>query len=301
MPFETPPHESTARSASTHSTTVFGEDRGAVAGIEAERRAGRRRSRGRPAPVCAHVHSRQRPSFFSRIRTRADRAATPFQNSAGIVSPARTMSLPRHSRRACRASRERFAAPHRQVFFRFQRRSPRAPASFMPEVELLDVVLLAQPLAGVFHDDAAVLQHVAVVGDVERHVRVLLDQEQRRAALAVDADDDLEDLARQARRQAEARLVEQDQSAAPPSARARCEHLLLPAREQPGRPGARARAGSGSSRRPFPCRAPTASRSRARVGAHQQVVAHRQQREHLAPFGHVAEAAPDDRRPDPSP
>src|SRR6476620_7060899 len=44
------------------------------------------------------------------------------------------------------------------------------PCLLHAEVELLDVVLLAQPRAGVFHDDAAVLEHIAVVGDVEGHV-----------------------------------------------------------------------------------------------------------------------------------
>src|SRR5436190_5403137 len=189
MPFETPPHESTARSASTHSTTV-------LARIEAQAPGGKP-SESRPSPisrtaaaVCAQVHSRHRPSFFSRIRTRAKRAATPFQNSAGIVSPARTTSA-----RACSLSASQ------RFIVRLARSSPcllalpaplAARAGFLhAEIELLDVVLLAQALAGVFHDDAAILQDVAVIGDVERHLRVLLDQEQRRAALAVDAHDDL--------------------------------------------------------------------------------------------------------------
>jgi hypothetical protein len=70
-----------------------------------------------------------------------------------------------------------------------------AHADFLhAEVELLDVVLLAQAGTGVFHHDAAVFQHVAVVGGVQRHVGVLLDQQNGGAALAVDAHHDLEDL-----------------------------------------------------------------------------------------------------------
>src|SRR5881227_546010 len=149
MPFETPPHERTARSASTHSTTV-------LARIEA-RSPAPKPSDIRPSPisrtaspVCAQLHWRHRPSFFSRIRTSAERAATPFQNSAGIVSPARTTSA-----RACSLSASQ----------RFIVRSVRSSPGLLPlpaplaaragflhaEVELLDVVLLAQPLAGVFH------------------------------------------------------------------------------------------------------------------------------------------------------
>src|SRR6266436_788223 len=62
------------------------------------------------------------------------------------------------------------------------------------EIELLDVVLLEQPGAGVFHHDAADLQDVSVVGDVQRHVGVLLHEEDGHSPLAVDPDDDVEDL-----------------------------------------------------------------------------------------------------------
>src|SRR3954463_2515616 len=145
MPFETPPHERTARSASTHSTTV-------LARIDAQS-PGAKPSASRPSPIsrtawpaCAQVHSRQRPSFFSRISTRAERAATPFQNSAGIVSPARTTA----SFACSLAASQRFIAGG-------VRSSPgllalpaplAARAGFLhAEVELLDVVLLAQALA----------------------------------------------------------------------------------------------------------------------------------------------------------
>src|SRR4029453_1472586 len=50
---------------------------------------------------------------------------------------------------------------------------PARPGFLQAEVELLDVLLLAQPRAAVFHDDATVLEHVAVVGHVDRHARVL--------------------------------------------------------------------------------------------------------------------------------
>ena len=87
------------------------------------------------------------------------------------------------------------------------------------QVELLDVFLLEQPRAGVFHHDAADLQHIAVArAMVQRHVGVLLDQQHRHAALPVDAHDDVEDLLHQLGRQAERRLVQQHHRRAAPSA-----------------------------------------------------------------------------------
>src|SRR4029453_19454233 len=70
---------------------------------------------------------------------------------------------------------------------------PAAPGLLDAEVELLDVFLLEEPGAGVFHHDAANFQDVAVVGDVKRHVGVLLHQEHGHAALAVDPNDDAQD------------------------------------------------------------------------------------------------------------
>src|ERR1044071_1034398 len=60
------------------------------------------------------------------------------------------------------------------------------------EIELADVVLLEELRARPLHHDAADLEDVAVVRGVERHVRVLLDEEHRHPALAVDPGDDLE-------------------------------------------------------------------------------------------------------------
>src|SRR5713101_611971 len=57
--------------------------------------------------------------------------------------------------------------------------APRAAnAAFLhAEIELLDVVLLQQPRAGIFHHDATDFQDVSVIGDVQRHIGVLLHQE----------------------------------------------------------------------------------------------------------------------------
>jgi hypothetical protein len=162
------------------------------------------------------------------------------------------------------------------------------------EVELLDVVLLAQHRAAVFHDDAAVLQHVAVVGHVERHVRVLLHQQDGRAVLPVDAHDDLEDLLRQLGAQAQAGLVEQDHLRRGHQGACDGQHLLLAAGQQAGvLPLAFAQDREVAQRALDVPRHGVAVT--ARVGAHQQVVAHRQQREDLAALGDVAQAQADDR------
>src|SRR3989344_5358480 len=157
------------------------------------------------------------------------------------------------------------------------------------EVELLDVLLLAQPRAGVFHHDAAVLQHVAVVRCIERHVGVLLHQQDGGAALTVDAHHDLEDLLGQLRRQTQAGFIKQDQVGVGHERAADRQHLLLAAREQTGvlRSALLEDGKVGIDRLHVARHAVTIA---ARVGAHEQVVAHREQREHLAPLGHVHQA-----------
>jgi hypothetical protein len=67
------------------------------------------------------------------------------------------------------------------------------------------------------------------------------------------------------------------------------QHLLLAARQQAG-VLVRALLEDGEVAVHPPCRAPRRRGRDAGVGAHQQVVAHRQQREHLAPFGHMHQA-----------
>src|SRR5262249_53423426 len=52
-----------------------------------------------------------------------------------------------------------------------------ALARRLSEIELLDVLVAAQPLGAAVEDDAAVLHHVAVVGDLEREGRALFDQQ----------------------------------------------------------------------------------------------------------------------------
>src|SRR5262249_24234019 len=69
-----------------------------------------------------------------------------------------------------------------------------------PEVSLLYQLVVAQAARGAVQHDFAGLQHVAIVGDRKRHVRILLHHEDG-GALLVDRLDDLEHLLDEGRRQ----------------------------------------------------------------------------------------------------
>src|SRR5437870_438697 len=71
------------------------------------------------------------------------------------------------------------------------------------EIELLDVGVLPHRLGRSFEDDAAIFHDVAMVGDVERHGGVLLDQQHGQVLLLPQPADYTEDLLDEKRRQAE--------------------------------------------------------------------------------------------------
>src|SRR5574343_841816 len=206
MPLDTAPQLNTARSASTHSTTV-------LANMEAvwprcRPRACRPAAISRTASaVCIQVQLFQMPSSFCRSHTRSPRWRTAFQNSAGMVSPGTTSARPGWI--WLKSHRLLIALP---PGFLLLPASLAAHAGFLhAEVELLDVLLLAQAGTGVFHHDAPVLQHIAVVRGIERHVGVLLHQQDGGGPLAIDAHHDLEDFLGQLRAQPQAGFVQQDQ------------------------------------------------------------------------------------------
>src|SRR5687768_2643194 len=62
-----------------------------------------------------------------------------------------------------------------------------APAAGpLPEIEFLDVLVAAEAGGIAVEDDAAVLQHVAVIGDFERYWGALFDKENGDAEIAAD-------------------------------------------------------------------------------------------------------------------
>src|SRR5215475_7279071 len=176
------------------------------------------------------------PRSFSRKAVRRSRALTWCQNSLETVSQP-SISI-RWIESAVALS---FAMPSITALLELSPRLALLPAPLAAralfldaEIEFLDVFLLQQPLAGVGHDDAADLEHVAEVGGHERHVRVLLDQQDGDAELAVDALDDVEDVLHQLGAEAERGLVQQHQPGPRHQGAADGKHLLLAARQRAG-------------------------------------------------------------------
>src|SRR5881396_4143900 len=129
----------------------------------------------------------------------------------------------------------------------YSRQPPLAPAVMLhvavalpladagePQVELLDVLVLADRPGVAVEDDASVLHHVAVLSEPERHRGVLLREQDSDARLAVHATDDLEDLVHQHRRQPHRGLVEQHELGPGHERAADRHHLLLAARDVAG-------------------------------------------------------------------
>src|SRR5258705_10811893 len=147
---------------------------------------------------------------------------------------------------------------------------------------LLSVTERRTPIA---EDHASGLQDVRTVGDVERHVRVLLDEEHGRTCGA-DLADDTEDLLDQHRREAKGWLVEQEQAWPGHEGPSDSEHLLLAAAEGSGpllQPLVQAREVLEHARRILARGAEIASR----VPAEQQILAHGELGEDLPAFGHL--------------
>src|SRR5262245_15378659 len=63
------------------------------------------------------------------------------------------------------------------------------PLARLPEVELLDVGVALEARRVAVEDDTAILQHVAVVGHLQRHGRALLHQHHGDAEFALDLDE----------------------------------------------------------------------------------------------------------------
>ena len=126
--------------------------------------------------------------------------------------------------------------------------------------------------------DLAVDQDVGAVGDLERAVDVLLDEQDRRPLVA-QAGEELEDLVDDDRRQPERRLVEQEQPRARHQRPADREHLLLAAGERARRLPQPLAAGPGTGRARAPAPRSAAARSRCGPRAEPQVVGHRKPRE----------------------
>ena len=133
------------------------------------------------------------------------------------------------------------------------------------------------------------LQHIAPVRDLQRHMRVLLDQQHRRPAL-MDFADDLEYRLHDDRREAERGLVEQQQPGLRHQAARDRDHLLLAAGERPAElVGERPDIGKEVEHR-VGLAADRGARGVAVRGAEHDVLAHAEAGKDAPPFGHMGDA-----------
>src|SRR3954454_11970923 len=191
--------------------------------------------------ICSHCRQLvgcQMPNFFSRIAGRSPRVSTASTKLFAIVSATVSTAgpaMPVPSSWSCRVpDRWMPGLPGADLtpgFLFFP--APFAPcACFLcAQIEFLNVLRVHQPLAGIVHHHAADFQHIAVMRGLQRYLGVLLDQQDRHALLLVDAADDVENLPDQDGRQAERRLIEQEQRRPVHQRAADCEHLLLTTRQ----------------------------------------------------------------------
>ncbi len=109
-----------------------------------------------------------------------------------------------------------------------------SPFALIPQIRTSHGRILLDVLRRAGHHHPAGLQHVGVVGKIERERGVLLDQEHAHLLLAVDQAHDAEDLLHHERREPERRLVEEKQARSQHQRAADREHLLLAAGQRAG-------------------------------------------------------------------
>ena len=158
------------------------------------------------------------------------------------------------------------------------------------EVELDDLGIREQRVAGAFVGVAALIEHVAAVGDLEHPAGVLLDDQHRNADV-VDARDALEHVVLHHRRQSGRRLVEQQHRRLHHQRACHRQHLALAAREGTG---ALVQPLTETRQQADDVVAPLAEVARPQVGAHPQVVVDREAGEDVADLRDVADAAFDE-------
>src|SRR5262245_20587256 len=112
-------------------------------------------------------------------------------------------------------------------------RNPWRSAYLAAEIAVDDLPIVNELARRTAQHNRASLEHVAVVGGLERGAGVLLDQEDRDAELA-QPHHDAEDLAYDQRGEAEARLVEQQEPWLRHQRAAERQHLALAARQRAG-------------------------------------------------------------------
>src|SRR3954462_8337621 len=149
-------------------------------------------------------------------------------------TPSRTFRPP-NARWSARSSSSAIPASRAAVLLDLAIAAARARAA---EIELGDIRVRAQALRCAVEHHPAVLHHITIVGDIECHARVLLDEENRHAELAPYGLQALHQLLDEQRREALRQLIHEQQARLAHQRRADRQHLALAAREQPGFPAA---------------------------------------------------------------
>src|SRR5262245_33595845 len=168
------------------------------------------------------------PAPFGPIRANSSPASTASDTPSSTTSP------PKRSVRRSMAS-SAIPSPAAAILLDVAVAPPLAalPAALAAEIEFLDVGMAAQALRRSVEHDAAVLHHVAVVGDLQRHGRALLHDQDGDAELAADLGQPPQQILHHDRRQAERKLVHQQQLRPADQRAGQRQHLPLAAGEQP--------------------------------------------------------------------
>src|SRR5262245_14129217 len=163
------------------------------------------------------------PAPFGPMRANSSPASTASDTLSRTVSP---------PNRSVRASMANSAIPSPGAAILLDVAIAPASTGHVPEIEFLDVAMLAQALGAAVEHDAAVLEHIAVVGNIEGKARALLDQEDGEAELAADPDQPMQQVLHNDRRQAERELVDQQERGAADERTGDRQHLPLAARQE---------------------------------------------------------------------
>src|SRR6266568_4085928 len=158
--------------------------------------------------------------------------------STAKLTPSSTTRPPKASRRRSTSSS---AIPPPAPAILLDRAVASSLAAGLAEIELLDVLVALQARGVAVKHHAAVLQHIAVVRDLEGDRGALLHQHDGDAELVADRDQAAHEVVDDDRREAERELVDQQQPR-PAHERAReRQHLTLAARQEAADPIAQAR------------------------------------------------------------
>src|SRR6516164_6055840 len=164
------------------------------------------------------------PAPFGPINANSSPAATASETPSSTVRP---------PKRSVRRSTSSSTIPSPAAAILLDVAIAPAFAALAAEIEFLDVRMPAQPLGRAVEHDAAVFQHIAVVGDVERHRGALFHDQNGDVKLAPDFGKPPHQLFHQYRCETERELVDQEEFRFASEAACERQHLPLAAGEKP--------------------------------------------------------------------